>query len=113
MSIRFSENDVRSMGRATAGVRGMKLKNAEDGVVSCDVARDDAVMLFVCSSGHGKRTRLEQFHRQGRGGQGVRGMKITASRGSVVAAYNDDEKQKRKKKKKKKKGDGDQDPGGT
>ena len=87
MSIRFSENDVRAMGRATAGVRGMKLKNAEDAVVSFDVVRDDTVMLFVSSSGHGKRTRLEHFHRQGRGGQGVRGMKITASRGSVVAAF--------------------------
>src|SRR5436190_5968642 len=87
MSIRFSEADVRAMGRATAGVRGMKLKNAEDAVVSCDVARDDTVMLFVSSSGHGKRTRLEHFHRQGRGGMGVRGMKITASRGSVVAAF--------------------------
>ena len=81
MTIRFSEADVRSMGRATAGVRGMKLKNAEDAVVSCDVARDDAVMLFVSSSGHGKRTKLDAFNRQGRGGQGVRGMKITASRG--------------------------------
>ena len=87
MSIRFTENDVRAMGRATAGVRGMKLKNAEDAVVSFDVVRDDTVMLFVSSSGHGKRTRLEHFHRQGRGGQGVRGMKITASRGSVVAAF--------------------------
>ncbi len=87
MSIRFSESDVRAMGRATAGVRGMKLKNADDAVVSCDVARDDAVMLFVSSSGHGKRTRLDHFNRQGRGGQGVRGMKITASRGSVVAAF--------------------------
>ena len=87
MCIRFSEADVRAMGRATAGVRGMKLKNAEDAVVSCDVARDDTVMLFVSSSGHGKRTRLEHFHRQGRGGMGVRGMKITASRGSVVAAF--------------------------
>ena len=75
------------MGRATAGVRGMKLKNAEDAVVCCDVARDDAVMLFVSSSGHGKRTKLDQFNRQGRGGQGVRGMKITASRGGVVAAF--------------------------
>ena len=75
------------MGRATAGVRGMKLKNAEDAVVSADVVRDDAVMLFVSSSGHGKRTKLDQFNRQGRGGQGVRGMKITASRGEVVAAF--------------------------
>ena len=75
------------MGRATAGVRGMKLKNADDAVVGCDVARDGAVMLFVSSSGHGKRTKLDAFNRQGRGGQGVRGMKITASRGAVVAAF--------------------------
>jgi DNA gyrase subunit A len=87
MSIRFSEEDVRPMGRAAAGVRGMRLKNGEDGVVSCDVAREGAVMLFVSSSGHGKRTDLDEFHRQGRGGQGVRGMKLTAERGEVVAAF--------------------------
>jgi DNA gyrase subunit A len=87
MTIRFSENDVRSMGRATAGVRGMKLKNSDDAVVGAAIARDDAVMLFVSSSGHGKRTKLDRFNRQGRGGQGVRGMKITASRGAVVAAF--------------------------
>ncbi|HEX5615317.1 MAG TPA: DNA gyrase subunit A, partial [Acidimicrobiia bacterium] len=57
MTIRFAEDDVRPMGRATAGVRGMRLKNGEDGVVSCDVARDDAVLLLLSSSGHGKRTR--------------------------------------------------------
>ena len=87
MTIRFSEADVRAMGRAAAGVRGMKLKNAEDAVVSCDVARDDSVMLFVSASGHGKRTKLDKFNRQGRGGQGVRGMKITASRVGIVAAF--------------------------
>ncbi len=87
MSIRFSEDDVRSMGRATAGVRGMKLKNGDDAVVSCDVVRDDTVMLFVSSSGHGKRTKLDRFNRQGRGGQGVRGMRITASRGGVLSAF--------------------------
>jgi DNA gyrase subunit A len=87
MTIRFSEDDVRPMGRATAGVRGMKLRNESDAVVSCDVARDDAVMLFVSSSGHGKRTKLDRFNAQGRGGQGVRGMRVTAKRGEVVAAY--------------------------
>jgi DNA gyrase subunit A len=94
MTIRFSEDDVRAMGRATAGVRGMKLRNADDAVVSADIARDEAVLLFVSSSGHGKRTKLDKFNRQGRGGQGVRGMKITASRGEVVAAFtvsNDEE----------------------
>jgi DNA gyrase subunit A len=44
-------------------------------------------MLFVSSSGHGKRTRLDAFNRQGRGGQGVRGMKLTAARGQVVSAF--------------------------
>jgi DNA gyrase subunit A len=87
MSIRFAESDVRAMGRAAAGVRGMRLKNDEDGVVSCDVVREDAVMLFVSSSGHGKRTSLDQFHRQGRGGQGVRGMSLNGGRGEVVAAF--------------------------
>ena len=87
MTIRFAENDVRAMGRATAGVRGMKLKNDDDAVVGAAVAQDGEVMLFVSSSGHGKRTKLDAFNRQGRGGQGVRGMKITASRGSVVAAF--------------------------
>jgi DNA gyrase subunit A len=87
MTIRFSESDVRPMGRATAGVRGMKLRSTDDGVVSCDVARDDAVLLFVSSSGHGKRTPLSAFNRQGRGGQGVRGMRVTEARGRVVAAF--------------------------
>jgi DNA gyrase subunit A len=87
MTIRFSEDDVRAMGRATAGVRGMKLRNGDDAVVSFDVARDDVVMLFVSSSGHGKRTKLDRFNVQGRGGQGVRGMRVTASRGEVVAAF--------------------------
>jgi DNA gyrase subunit A len=74
------------MGRAAAGVRGMKMR-AEDEVVSCDVARDDVAILIVTDNGYGKRTQLDRFNRQGRGGQGVRGMKITAARGHVVAAF--------------------------
>ena len=64
----------------------MRLREG-DTVVSCDVAKPGAVMLFVSSSGHGKRTKLDVFHAQNRGGQGVRGMKVTASRGGVVAAF--------------------------
>jgi DNA gyrase subunit A len=99
-TIRFAETGVRAMGRASAGVRGMKLRTGVerpgrsaptvgdgDAVVACDVYRRGAVMLFVSSSGHGKRTKLDAFHRQGRGGQGVRGMKITAARGGVVGAF--------------------------
>ncbi len=86
MTIRFSENDVRPMGRDAAGVRGVRLK-AEDEVVSCDVAKDDADILLVTDAGYGKRTKLERFHRQARGGQGVRGIRLTAKRGRVVAAF--------------------------
>ncbi len=86
MTIRFSEDDVRFMGRAAAGVRGMKLR-PEDEVVSCDVARDDVALLLVTDAGYGKRTQLDRFNTQGRGGQGVRGIKLTAKKGIVVAAF--------------------------
>ena len=87
MTIRFNENDVRSMGRTAAGVRGMKLKNAADRVVSVDVARDDTAILVMTEAGYGKRTQLDKFNVQGRGGQGVRGMKLTGKKGEVVAAF--------------------------
>ena len=74
------------MGRAAAGVRGMKLR-AGDEVVSLDTCRDDVAMLIVTDAGYGKRTQLEHFNRQGRGGQGVRGIKLTAKKGHVVAAF--------------------------
>jgi len=86
MTIRFSEHDVRAMGRDAAGVRGVRLK-ADDEVVSCDVARDEADILLVTDAGYGKRTKLERFNRQARGGQGVRGIRLTAKRGRVVAAF--------------------------
>ena len=85
-AIRFTEDDVRPMGRAAAGVRGMKMR-AGDEVVSLDTCRDDVAMLIVTDAGYGKRTQLEHFNRQGRGGQGVRGIKLTAKKGHVVAAF--------------------------
>jgi DNA gyrase subunit A len=87
MTIRFDENDVRPMGRTAGGVRGMKLKNADDRVVSVDVARDDTAILMITDGGFGKRTQLDRFNRQGRGGQGVRGIKLTGKKGAVMAAF--------------------------
>jgi len=84
--IRFSETDVRPMGRDAAGVRGMRLR-AGDEVVSCDVVRPDDDILIVTDAGYGKRTKTDHFGRQGRGGQGVRAIKLTARRGRVVAAF--------------------------
>jgi len=90
-AIRFNEDDVRPMGRAAAGVRGMKLKapngGQQDEVVSLDTCREDVAMLIVTDAGYGKRTQLEHFNTQGRGGQGVRGIKLTAKKGHVVAAF--------------------------
>ncbi|HUY64031.1 MAG TPA: DNA gyrase subunit A [Acidimicrobiales bacterium] len=84
--IRFSENDVRAMGRDAAGVRGMRLR-AGDEVVSCDVVRPENDILIVTDAGYGKRTKMDHFGRQGRGGQGVRAIKLTAVRGRVVSAF--------------------------
>ncbi len=87
MTIRFNEGDVRAMGRSAAGVRGMKLKTGDDAVVSCDVARDDTAILLMTEAGFGKRTQLDKFNTQGRGGQGVRGIKLTGKKGVVAAAF--------------------------
>ena len=86
MTIRFNEDEVRPMGRAAAGVRGMKLR-AGDELVSVDVARDDVAILMVTEAGYGKRTQLDRFNRQGRGGQGVIGIKLTSKKGTVVSAF--------------------------
>ncbi|WP_116998338.1 DNA gyrase subunit A [Desertimonas flava] len=86
MTIRFNEADVRPMGRTAAGVRGMKLRT-DDHVVSVDVARDDTAILMITEAGYGKRTQLEHYGRQGRGGQGVIGIKLTGRKGEVVAAF--------------------------
>jgi DNA gyrase subunit A len=84
--IRFSEQDVRPMGRDAAGVRGMRLRTGDE-VVSLDVVRPDADVLIVTDAGFGKRTKTDHFGRQGRGGQGVRAIKLTAVRGRVVSAF--------------------------
>jgi DNA gyrase subunit A len=85
VTIRFSEEDIRPMGRSAAGVRGMRMRTGDE-VVSCDVTTEDADLLIVTDAGFGKRTKLEHFTAQGRGGQGVRGIKLTQRRGYVVAA---------------------------
>jgi DNA gyrase subunit A len=84
--IRFSENEVRPMGRQAAGVRGMRLK-AGDEVVSVDAGRGDDALLIVSDAGYAKRTQIAQFPRKGRGGQGVIGLKITNKKGRIVAAF--------------------------
>ena len=83
--IRFNEADVRNMGRDSTGVRGINLKTG-DHAISLDVVRKGADLFVVTDAGFGKRVEVDKFSVQGRGGQGVRAVKITATRGFVVAA---------------------------
>jgi len=82
--MRFDESEVRAMGRAAAGVRGMRLKN-DDVVVSLSAVREGAMLLLVTSKGYGKRTPMEAFAAKHRGGQGVTAMKL-GDKGHVVAS---------------------------
>lgn len=83
--IRFSETDVRPMGRTASGVRGMRLRPG-DRVVGAAVVEEGLRLLTVTDAGFGKRTDVDQFHRQARGGQGVRAHKLHADRGHLVTA---------------------------
>ncbi len=88
LAIRFDEKNVRPMGRATRGVRGINLR-ADDYVVSvCPVSADDSEkMLSVSEQGYGKQTPITTYRLQSRGGKGVINMKTTDKTGKVVAVF--------------------------
>ncbi len=85
-SIRISEKDVRPMGRNAAGVIGMRI-HAGDAVVGSDIIRDGCDVLLVTDAGYGKRTSVDHFNVQSRGGQGVRAIRTTPSRGNLAGAF--------------------------
>ena len=85
MSIRFHENDLRSAGRTSGGVRGIKLEG-DDRVVGMALVRPNCDLLVVTEKGFGKRTPLEQYRRQTRGGKGIKTMNITEKTGKIVEA---------------------------
>lgn len=83
LSIRFSETDVREIGRTGKGVIGIRL--AEDNsVVGMEIVRDDSTILTVTEKGYGKRSTLEDYRSQGRGGKGIFTLKITEKNGRVI-----------------------------
>nr|MBA3414506.1 DNA gyrase subunit A [Chloroflexia bacterium] len=84
-AIRFDENDVRSMGRQAAGVIGIRLGKG-DRIVSSEVVHDGHDLFIVAARGFGKRTRLQSFKRQARGGKGVTAMRLTPKTGRIVSA---------------------------
>ncbi len=84
-AIRFNESQTRPMGRATSGVKGMSLSKG-DRVLSMNVARDDADLFVVTNGGYGKRTHISEYPRHNRGGKGVRTIKYTEAKGTLIAA---------------------------
>jgi DNA gyrase subunit A len=84
-AIRFTERDVRAMGRDASGVQGMRLRG-DDEVISVAIAADDADLLVVTENGYGKRTRVADYPKKGRGGMGVKTVQLTEARGHLAGA---------------------------
>ena len=89
-SIRFSEKEVRPIGRTGRGVRGIRLKKG-DRVVGAEIVQPGNKFLTVTSKGYGKRTRMEEYPVQGRGGLGVMTIRCNEKIGTVVGVQQVDE----------------------
>jgi DNA gyrase subunit A len=83
MSIRFPETDVRPMGRTAYGVRGISLRES-DAVVAIEVISPGGTILSVTEQGYGKRTELEEYRVQSRGGIGIINIQTSDRNGKVV-----------------------------
>lgn len=86
MSIRFNEADMRTQGRNTIGVRGIRLREGDDVVALAVVHDDEANLLVVSETGLGKRTPFSAYRQQSRGGIGLKTMNCTEKTGLVVSA---------------------------
>ena len=86
-AIRFSADDeqLRPMGRATAGVKGMRFRG-DDQLLAMTTVKDDDFLLVATSGGYGKRTPISEYNPQGRGGMGVMTFKYTPKRGKLIGA---------------------------
>jgi DNA gyrase subunit A len=85
LTVRFSEDDARSMGRDTSGVRGMDVKG-DNQVIAMDIARDDQYLLVVTQNGFGKRTLVGDYRKTTRGAKGVKTIQQTEAKGALAAA---------------------------
>lgn len=85
-SIRFNETQARGRGRQAGGVRAVSFKNDDDHLVSAAIVRNEASLLVVGENGYGKRTMLEEYRVQGRGGSGILTMNVTPKTGRIVGA---------------------------
>jgi DNA gyrase subunit A len=85
MSIRFSEEDIRDMGRTATGVWGIR-PDKKDFVIGAALVVPDATLLVAGANGVGKRTEFDEYRLQKRGGKGIITMKVTDKTGEVVSA---------------------------
>lgn len=83
MSIRFPESDVRSMGRAATGVKGITLDDGDE-LIGMDVVVSGQDVLIVTAKGYGKRTPVSEYRTQSRGGKGIKTINVTEKNGTVV-----------------------------
>ncbi|MBQ8893689.1 MAG: DNA gyrase subunit A [Clostridia bacterium] len=83
-AIRFPESEVRSMGRVTRGVRGIRIAE-EDYLVGMVLQREGANLLSITENGYGKRTNVEEYRLQNRGGKGITNYNITEKTGKIAA----------------------------
>ncbi len=89
-SIRFNEKDLRDQGRATRGVRGIKLKSDDDKVVAIEIVNDDEKLLIAGANGLGKRTEFSEYRQQSRGGSGIIAIKSDKVAGALSVTDEDE-----------------------
>ena len=85
MSIRFSEKDIRPMGRTAMGVKGITLSD-DDKVVSMNLCDEGTDLLVVSQNGFGKRTEIEEYRSQIRAGKGIKTYNMSDKTGKIVGA---------------------------
>lgn len=88
LAVRFGEDDVRSMGRDTSGVRGMDVGSdtSKNSVIAMDIAQDDLDLLIVTDNGFGKRTLVKEYRKTSRGAKGVKTAQLTEAKGGLAGA---------------------------
>ena len=84
MAIHFSEGDIRAMGRVSMGVKSMDLDEG-DAIVGLAVYEEGAQVLSITENGYGKRTEIDAYRLQSRGGKGIRAMNLTDKTGSLAS----------------------------
>ena len=83
-AIRFNESEIRAMGRNSRGVTGIRFGEEGDSVIGMEVISGDHTIMSVCENGYGKRTPIEEYRTQSRGGKGIYTIKVTERNGPVV-----------------------------